>query len=209
MLKSEDIAEYRRRATQLHNFFIEKPPAGTYTSTKRNTVFVALCSLAIEHHGAIIVLTKDDQHIGSALALMRPQIESCLRAIWTLHCATDIEIDAVVKQTEDFPPLHKCSMAVSKFFENEGHPGLLMLPPDYRKHLHGLTHSGVEQLQLRIGKKLQVRPTYPPRTICNLLKGSSMWAAIAAIEELALIEGTSMSDANRFSQKFVEIFGDS
>jgi hypothetical protein len=206
MLSPEDIEEHRRRAIQLHNFFIEKAPVGTYTNTKRNTVFVALCSLAIEHHGAIIVLTRDDQHVGSALALLRPLIESCLRAIWTLHCAGDSEIDAIVKQSKDFPSLAECGKAVSDPFGSEGYPGLLLLPRNYRNQLHGFTHSGVEQLQLRIGERLQVRPDYPAGTICTLLKTSSMWANITAIQELIMIDGANTPESDRFIRRFVDLF---
>jgi hypothetical protein len=67
-----------------HNAVVNDYPNGTYKSDKRNTLFMALCDMTLEHHGAIVTLVKSGQHDGSALALMRPILETSLRAYWTL-----------------------------------------------------------------------------------------------------------------------------
>ena len=206
MLQPDSIAEHHERAILLHDFLVKESPKGTYKSTRRNTLFMALCDMTHEHHGAIIVLTKSNQHWGSALALLRPLIETCIRAFWIMYCADDVLIEKIVKQTETFPTLQKCSEAVNLHFETEGYPGLFSVSKDYRNQLHGLTHSGIEQLQYRFDDRLRVKPTYPNRTICQLLKSASMWLSMSVIAQLLLIEGSQSESTERFSRKYIELF---
>jgi hypothetical protein len=89
MKKEQSVKDYIQRAISLHNFILERYPNGTYKSDRRNTLFVSLCDLALEHFGAIISLIKSGQHTGSAFALMRPLIETSVRAYWVRYIAND------------------------------------------------------------------------------------------------------------------------
>lgn len=207
MDRQESIADHLNSAILFHNYVIEKHPNGTYKSTPRNSLFMALCDIAHEHHGAIIVLVRNhQQHLGSALALLRPLIETCIRAFWIVHCADDPAIESILRQTAGFPTLQKCGESVNAHFEAEGFPNLFSLSKEYRNQLHGLTHSGLEQLQHRFDGQLTVKPSYLPKTICKLLKDATMWLAMAAIAQLVFIEGSDSSESQRFSRKYVELF---
>jgi hypothetical protein len=74
MSLSEAVQNQLRRAIATHNLILELHPTGTFKDTTRNKMFQALCDLAIEHLGEIILLAKTDQHFGSAFALLRPLI---------------------------------------------------------------------------------------------------------------------------------------
>jgi hypothetical protein len=123
-----------------------------------------------------------------------------------MHCADDILIENIIKQTSTFPALQKCSEAVNLHFETVGYPGLFSLSKSYRNQLHGLTHSGIEQLQHRFDDQLHVKPTYPDKTVCQLLKSASMWLSMSASAQLLLIEGSQSASTERFSRKYIELF---
>jgi hypothetical protein len=169
---------------------------------------MALCSITLEHHGAVIVLLESGQHPGSALALLRPLIETCIRAFWLMYCADDGQIAKIADGSGAFPTLEKCGEAVSLHFSNQGHPGLFSLTKNYRSQLHGLTHSGLEQLQHRFDSKLQIKPTYPDKTLSQLVRTATEWLAMSAIAQVEVVEDMRLPRSARFSEKFLTLFGD-
>jgi hypothetical protein len=206
MSRSPLITDYLQRAATFHNAVVNDYPNGTYKSNKRNTLFVALCDMTLEHHGAIVTLVKSGQHDGSALALMRPILETSLRAYWTLYCSSDEELNEITAGKRQFPGLDQCAKKVEAHFANNNYSGIFLLDGNYVKQLHGLTHSGIEQLQSRIGSDLRVKPDYSDATITKLLQQSTMWLAITCIAQLLLIEGEEAPQSNRFSNLYVELF---
>jgi hypothetical protein len=206
MNRSLSITDHFRRAMAFHNAVVNDYPNGTYKSDKRNTLFMALCDMTLEHHGAIVTLVKSGQHDGSALALMRPILETSLRAYWTLYCSSDEELNGITAGKRQFPGLDHCAQKVEAHFANNNHSGIFLLDGNYVKQLHGLTHSGIEQLQSRIGSDLRVKPNYSDATITKLLQQSTMWLAITCIAQLLLIEGEDAPQSNRFSKLYVDLF---
>lgn len=206
MNRSPRTLDYLNRAITYHNAVINDCPNGTYKGDKRNTLFVALWDITLEHHGAIITLIRSGQHDGSAMALMRPLLESSLRAYWTLYCAADVELDGITASRANFPALTRCAEVVEGHFTKNNHSGIFSLKAAYVKQLHGLTHSGIEQLQLRIGDDLRVKPNYSDANIVRLLEQATMWLAMCCIAHLQLIEGDSAPRSDRFSKLYVELF---
>ena len=82
-------------AKEIYNLTIELHPIGSYASDLRNTVFHALVDLVPEHFGAIILLVERRQFFGSAFALLRPLIETYLRAVWIQSIASEEELSMI------------------------------------------------------------------------------------------------------------------
>lgn len=203
MARNSTISDCLERAIKFHNFVLNNAPRGSYKTVRRSVLFVALCDLTVEHHGAIITLIKSEQYDGSALALLRPLFETCSRAYWTLYCATEEELSGITGKTGAFPALSACAKAIQEYFAKQNHPNLFAPGSDYIKQLHGFTHSGIEQLQSRIGPDLIVKPNYSDETICKLLQQATVWMASASIAQLHFIEGAG---SDRFTKLYVELF---
>ena len=207
MKEEQSVEDYLQRAVSLHNFIRERYPVGTYKSDRRNTLFVSLCDLALEHFGAIISLTKSGQHTGSAFALLRPLIETSVRAYWVRFVADDGLLASILRYKATFPDMERAAKQVEKHFAKQSYPGLFSLKKAALRQLHGFTHSGLVQLQFRFGADLTVKPTYPDSAIRNLIREASMWTATAAIAQLLLVEGENEPESNRFSKRYIELFG--
>lgn len=208
MKKEQSAEDYLQRAVSLHNFILERYPEGTYKSDRRNTLFVSLCDVALEHFGAIISLIKSGQHTGSAFALLRPLVETSVRAYWVRYIADDELLVSILRYKAAFPVMERAAKQVEKLFAAQSYPGLFSVKKDALRQLHGFTHSGLEQLQFRFGADLAVKPTYPDSAVCNLIREASMWTATAAIAQLLLVEGENKPESNRFSKRYIELFGD-
>ena len=107
-----------------------------------------------------------------------------------------------------FPDIERAAKQVESYFAKQSYPGLFSIKRDALRQLHGFTHSGLEQLQFRFGANLTVKPVYPNSAICNLIKQASMWTVMAAIAQLSLVEGEDKPQSNRFSERYIELFGD-
>lgn len=206
MARDSTISDYVERAIKFHNFVLNNFPHGSYKSERREVLFVALCDLCLEHHGAIITLIQSAQYDGSALALLRPLLETFLRAYWTLYCAKDDELALITGNGAAFPSLTVCARTIEEYFTKNNYQGLFALGHDYVKQLHGFTHSGIEQLQSRIGPGLVVKPNYPDETICKLLHQATMWMAMVSIAQLHFIEGHGSAESDRFTRLYIELF---
>ena len=64
-----EVLERIAVAETMHNFVLESVPQRFLTDTDQKTIVVALFSLVVEHHGAILTLLKLGRFDGSAFAL--------------------------------------------------------------------------------------------------------------------------------------------
>lgn len=179
-------------AKQVYNLTIELHPIGTYTPNLRNTVFYALADLVLEHFGAIILLVEQRQFFGSAFALLRPLIETYLRAIWVNSIASDEELAMISQGAKELPKFSVCRAAVEAYFAQNGVSGLYDMHSDFVKSLHGFTHSGLEQITNRISASFEITPyNYPESGITALLDQAGRFAVMAAMIFAQAIEGDS------------------
>lgn len=179
-------------AKQVYNLTIELHPIGTYTPNLRNTVFHALADLVPEHFGAIILLVEQRQFFGSAFALLRPLIETYLRAIWVNSIASDEELAMISQGAKELPKFSVCRAAVEAYFAQNGVSGLYDMHSDFVKSLHGFTHSGLEQITNRISASFEITPyKYPDSGITALLDQAGRFAVMAAMISAQAIEGDS------------------
>lgn len=116
---------------------------------KRSHLSAACLHAAIEHGFSITVLVDEGLH-GSALALVRLQLEAYVRGMWLSQCATDSEIDKAGR--DQFPAINDMIAALEK-------PGLpdsavlSTIKAEAWKALNSLTHTGYQQIGSRLNEK--------------------------------------------------------
>lgn len=117
-----------------------------FTSDSRNTIYYPLFNNSFQHCLAVLVLSKKELHSSSEV-LLRPIIETYLRAMWTKYCATDEKLNSLQNDQGDFPGLAKLLDKV----ESEVPPfqGTNFLSKQIKplvSNLHDFTHGGFKAL---------------------------------------------------------------
>ena len=198
-----------QNAVLFHDFVIAEWPQGGFPGTLRNRLFTAFVDIALEHYGAILTLLQTQQHYASALALLRPLMETTCRGFWLIYCATDEQIEQIARSIQQFPALTTCLKALERYFSVHGHKGLFAASKESLNQLHGLTHSGLEQLQFRFNSDRTLKPNYPDAVVGKLVRQSSQWLVFIALANIQLVEGKNDSLAPRTSlltDRFLELF---
>ena len=187
------VAARLELAKAVYNLVTELHPTGTYTPDLRNTLFHALADQVIEHLGAVIHLVERRQFFGSAFALLRPLIETYLRAVWIHSIASDADFTAIREKKKDvFPSFSRCRAAVEAYFELNGVPGLYAMDKEFVTSLHGFTHSGLEQIVNRFDSSLHITPyEYPDSSVMALLDQAGRFAVMAAMVLVQAIDGSA------------------
>jgi len=189
MIRSEAVQNQLRKAIAAHNLILELHPEGTFKDTTRNKMFHALCDLVTDHFGAIILLVKTSQHDGSAFALLRPLMETCIRAFWVLYIAEEAELISIANSDQGFPGFDTARLALENFFQ-EGKLKLFRIDKAVVRTLHGFTHSGLEQIVNRYDSNHGILPTYRENDVLELLNQAARFAIMAALEVIQQIEGS-------------------
>jgi hypothetical protein len=116
--------------------------AGLKLSSKkigsREFVAAALYEIASEHHSAIGLLLRF-RRFSSAQALIRSCVETSLRVVWVLRCATEEQVDAINNKTAKWPDLEQVIGNIEGAHKRGGF--IRKLLPS-RGLLNELTHSG-------------------------------------------------------------------
>jgi hypothetical protein len=145
-------------AEKLHNFVLSNVPDRLLLDTDEKTVLVALFSLAIEHHGAILHLLKSGRFDGSAMALTRPLIDCVYRALWLHSSGKPDHFASVRVGGSPYPGLPNMADAIDKTLPATD--GIFQVLKPFITALHGHTHGGLEQLGRRFDGEGNVRATY-------------------------------------------------
>jgi len=106
--------------------------------TSPASVVGALLTVQLQHCDSIILLMMAGQNNASAEALIRPAVECFARLMWV--CEDEQRALAVTANTLRFPSISPLLHRLSK------KPPTTGSIDDTLKHLHGLTHAGMEQL---------------------------------------------------------------
>ena len=191
MALSKEISYSLKQAMEVHNLVLKLDSQGTYKNTIRNGFFHAFCDMVIEHFGAIIVLVREEQYYGSALALLRPLVEAGLRALWLIHVADDDSIERIAKGSGKFPNLSPIYTAVEKSLKNlTKSEKVLFIDQNVIAFMNDLTHGGREQLSRRFDDKLRVKPSYSDRDIISLLDQAMAFTVTTGLERIQRVEGS-------------------
>lgn len=149
------------------------------SSEPRAQLAGAALSVSLSHHVAIAGLVKYSQ-TASACALLRPQIDAYLRALWIAFIIPDEHLRQVCRGRGRRPP---DGMAIMKILEDKGHFEPNTLYTIGRKTWHVLcdfTHCGPQTLFRHLGYD-SIGPNFSADEIVEMLAASNAWASMAAI----------------------------
>lgn len=148
--------------------------------------------LAVEHHAAVISLCKQSLY-GSALSLLRIEFEALVRGLWLRHVASENEIKKFKKDKVD-PRFYKLIEAIEgKVGIKEG---LLSYIKDNQWNIfNSFTHTGIEAVSRRIGKKTTGYENYQQTDVVNALRFSGLVAVLAAVELASISKKQEVVDS--------------
>jgi len=139
-------------------------------SADRGRIAAALFQLCAEHHQGIHTLSEHGV-LGSAFALLRPQLEAYVRALWLHRCATEEQVTSFIGGRE--PP------KIAALLDEIGRI------PDYDSEslnatkkavwgvLNDFTHGGATQVRARL-TATEVARNYKIEHVVGMLRWSSV-----------------------------------
>ena len=143
------------RGTQIRERVWDLLERHAYPDDERHTWVEGSLSVALEHHEAISLLIKRQLN-GSAFALVRPMVETVVRAHWINAVASDEQVAQARRDDKNaFPSMSKMSEAVDKVY---GATELFRQFTSAWDAMCSYTHSGARQIALRFtGTELKPR----------------------------------------------------
>jgi hypothetical protein len=169
-----------------HQFIVSTLDKARYQETPRNLLALAYAGITLEHQYAILTLSRNNIR-GSALALLRPQVETAFRGLWTIKCATDDQVEAIDENgAEPFPRFRDMAKVLDTAYGCGEYEYFQGIAQEWRA-LCGLTHSGLEQLGRRFQDDGNVGPNYPDEQIASLLHFSASVSAAIFVPVFILI----------------------
>jgi hypothetical protein len=168
----------------LHDAEIESTP-------RRHLVFGYLV-VALEHQEAIINLVKL-KLMGSAFALLRPQVETALRALWVNLIANDAQVVAIRERgAQPFPSFRDMAAELDTRY-NAG--GWMLKVADRWTAMNGYAHTGLEQLWRRFQVDGTIAPNYSDEVIKELLTYSATTSIVLVAAILRTVGLVEMANA--------------
>jgi hypothetical protein len=182
-----DVLDRIAVAETMHNFVLQAVPQAFKTDTDEKTIIVALFSLVVEHHGAILTLLKTGRFDGSAFALVRPLIDAVFRAFWVHFCAKPEHLTAIREGESPYPGLPNMADEVEKHMNYTG--GLFTALKPHIKALHGYTHGGLEQLGRRFNASGNVQPNYAAGEKLEAVNSTTAYLVMLAVAWCQIVDG--------------------
>jgi hypothetical protein len=191
----------------MHNFVLEAVPQAFKTETDEKTIIVALFSLVVEHHGAILTLLKTGRFDGSVFALVRPLVDAVYRAFWVHFCAKPEHLAAIRNGDSPYPGLPNMADEVEK--KMDATDGLFTAVKPHIKSLHGYTHGGLEQLGRRFDASGDVRANYAAGEKLEVVNSTTAYLVILAIAWCQIVDGGPPEKEERSAsimERYSEVF---
>lgn len=139
-----------------------------YTDEEYSTVVVGFVAQGIEHHEALVLLTRSGL-TGSAFALVRSVVEGLVRGVWFTTCASQVQVLKFRNEDKIEPTFAQMSDAIDRtcgidFFH------------DFKQRswnaLNSYTHTGI----LQIGRRFtghNLVPSYRDAEIVEMMRVST------------------------------------
>ena len=164
------ILQYWNLAVWLH----EKINRATFTIHERKDGGICLLQHSLDVSDAIIILLQGPLP-GPAWTLARPLLESFVRGVWILHCASDEQVEKFYKgKVSKFPKLLK---AMDNHDEAKLHAAWIRAQMANEDIFHDFTHGGIEHVIRRITENEEktlsntvVQPNYPEHELKYLVR---------------------------------------
>lgn len=162
-----------------------------FKQNDRNNLSSALFDVSLDHANAIIALLENKKPIiPSAYALTRPMFECFVRAAWLRHCASDKQIENVIKK--DLFPLSLGNMLKAVEKKNEWPETLTKIMKRAIKNMHSYTHGGMQIINRRF-KNGVLEHVMDKKEITDVLTFIVLLAYLSFCQIIA-ITGTTKKD---------------
>lgn len=163
------------------------------TGDRKQQIASACFDVAIEHQAAIALLCKS-KHFGSMHALMRILIESVIRGLWILHCATDADLDRFEKHglgTKEFGHL---TAEIEKAI-GANQPTFSQMKDNVWRALNDFTHTGYIQVTRRHGEGV-LGPNYPEDDVIKCINAAGAYGLLASCQLSAMAKKDTLIEAH-------------
>lgn len=141
-----------------------------YPNDNKSLILLAYYSIVVEHHTAIHLLIQNNLY-GSAFALVRPIYETLYRAQWVNGCATEEQINKVIKGHDIFPKMNKMVKDIDSAYGTGNF--WQMIKSNSWPAMNDYTHTGIRQIGRRF-KEDEVLPNYDSGELIEVLNRTNM-----------------------------------
>ena len=160
-------------------------------SSDREVMAAALFDQVHEHHKAIQLLLKNS-FAGSAFSLVRPTLETFVRGVWLLRCASDKEVENFARD--------KIGKSVDSLIQEiEARPGCAIsvhskVKKDAWSAMCSYAHGGYLQAVRRITPD-QITANHSEDEMVEVINASSAIALLAASEIFSMAKRNDLVEA--------------
>ena len=149
----------------------------------------AICfHVGLTHHTAIIALLGQRRFV-SALALLRPLMESYLRGAWVYHVANSQEIDRFVRGKIELK-VHRIINDLERV-EAFDQKRLSAIKLEVWSDLCDYTHCGGKTIFAHYGGD-EIRPVYDHDWLCRALVSADSWALLSGLATVLVAGRTDL-----------------
>lgn len=141
----------------------------TFDGYLKNVISVSLADLSIEHNRSINLLVQSYNY-GSAFALIRLQLEACVRSNWFFHCAKEVEIKSFYDGGE--PPKIQLMIDAIETVDAYTEKQLSGIKFKVWRNLNGFTHGGDFHVRSRISST-EIVSNYDNKLVMELIHFST------------------------------------
>jgi hypothetical protein len=192
-----ELDRARKFGEQLEQIVVSKQ----YTDGERDTLLLAYWELVSDFHRGIHALIQKE-FFGSALAVVRPVVESFVRAHITLM-GSDEEVKSLRDDTyrvnlKEIGPKIDAAFGLGHFMKN-------FLNEKTRNALHSYTHAGLQQLGRRF-RDGHVRPNYSDGELVEVIRSTT--SALFMLSNLVTKHFGFEEDWKRVTDMYVEWSGE-
>lgn len=135
--------------------------------------------LVIEHHASVIALCSEHLY-GSALALLRVELEAAVRGLWLRHAVT--ESDLTHFANDKVKHTFRALITLIEGNLNIESGILSYIQTEQWGIFNSFTHTGSEALLRRIGEKTTGYENYTNSDVVKALRFSGLIAVLASVE---------------------------
>lgn len=196
-MSSMSIDNALNKASQLMDAIDTKMDGITLPGEIKDKVFFGLMHLSLEHFGAIIVLVRNKLS-ASAAALIRPQFEATIRALYFFECASESEVAAFTEGKEPVT-LKKMIDKLELQLQDTG-CSFATYYQNTKKIMHGFTHGGLEQIGRRYSDT-DLMNNFTDKEIETMIKGAQVIASLSASTSAAV------AGKDEIAKEFILEFG--
>lgn len=167
--------------------------------SERVRLSVSCFDMVREHHRGIVLLVANRLY-GSAFALARPIYEALVRGLWIWQCATDEQIQKIIKKDEIKPSFREL---VENIEEKENPKIVGQVLNEVRKRhwksLSSLTHTGWLQIERRNTKE-HIESNYDENEIEHIVGFADALALLAVL----MLAGPGLAGNNDLAEEIGE-----